>query len=180
MNQLIDDLLLHKNDRLSNIIVENHLWLNSVDDIVKYCETNPNAHSGQFVGISTNYYKKIYMLMQSNINFLDGVRFYPICINDIVETGALKFGGTYEVISRINTVSGGLSINLQNIDASHYKLSVNGGYITSTYQSISKLFITAPIIFSPDNEIKIDLYIKQDDEMKFITTMRFINRCYNK
>ena len=35
-----------------------------------------------------------------------------------VETGALKFGGTYEVISRINTISGGLSINLQNINAS--------------------------------------------------------------
>lgn len=175
MNQLIDDLLLHKNDRLSSIVVENHLWLNSVNDIIKYCESNPNAHSGQFVGVSTNHYKKIYILMQSNITFLDGVRFYPVCVNDIAATGALNFGGTYEVVSRVNTISGGLSIHLQNVEASHYKLSINGGYITSTYQPISEVFVTAPIIFSSDNEIKINLYNERNNEMEFITTMRFIN-----
>ena len=58
MNIMIDDLLLHSDERLSNINVCNDLWLNSIDDIIKYCETNPNAHAGQFIGVSTNWYKR--------------------------------------------------------------------------------------------------------------------------
>lgn len=175
MNKLIDDLLVHKTDRLSNIVVENHLWLNSVNDIIKYCETNPNAHSGQFIGVSTNFYKKIYILVQSNITFLDGIRFYPICLNDIVESGALNYNGTYEVVSRVNNISGGLSLNLQDISATHFKLSLNGTYITRDYHQTNKIFIIAPIIFSTDNDIRVDLYNEVESNMEFVTTLRLIN-----
>lgn len=146
-----------------------------MNDIIKYCETNPNAHSGQFIGVSTNFYKRIYILVQSNITFLDGIRFYPICLNDIVESGALNYNGTYEVVSRVNNISGGLSLNLQDISATHFKLSLNGTYITRDYHQTDKIFITAPIIFSTDNDIKVDLYNEIEGNMELVTTLRLIN-----
>lgn len=64
---------------------------------------------------------------------------------------------------------------MQNINATHYKLNLNGTYITTDYQSLSEVFITAPIIFSNNNSIFVDLYNDSNGEMELITTMRFIS-----
>lgn len=175
MNNVIDDLIVHKDTRLSSIVVDNHLWLNSINDVINYCENNPNAHSGQFIGTHTNFNEKIYILLPLDILFSDGNKYIPICINDIAEQGALESWGTYQVVSRITGISGGLLINLQNINATHYKLNLNGTYITTDYQSLSEVFITAPIIFSNNNSIFVDLYDDSNGEMELITTMRFIS-----
>lgn len=173
MNIMIDDLLLHSDERLSNINVCNDLWLNSIDDIIKYCETNPNAHAGQFVGVSTNWYKKIYILVQSNIYNITGIRYYPICINDLYISGAFSYGGTYEVTSRISNISGALSISLNNIsDVTYYKVILNNTCISDKFYKLDELFITAPILFSNDNDIKIELY---NEEQSLVTTLRCIN-----
>lgn len=162
-------LLIKNKDKYLFGYCNDMLWLSTVQDIIRFGQTNSKCQYGQMIATKNNQGIKYYVMLFDDVDSYHQM-YCPICLTDLVKQGFYNFDGYYTIKPRIANLTCELSFTLPE-EVKYYKVNINNNFISNDYVSFDEKFITTPIIFSSENKCSIYCY---DDNKNLVNKFQLI------